>query len=99
LNREAIITDLSTERPQWILSAYSAAPKAPIQLFGGPQRERSFEEMRLHHYNALATGNPAAAVGLYPQKPHNFADEFKDSGDRCFSSNCRTTDAECTQQY
>lgn len=62
LNKDIIIADLSTERPQWILSAYGPGSKAPAQLFGGPVREQSFEEMRLHHYKGVASGNPGLAV-------------------------------------
>ncbi|KIN01005.1 hypothetical protein OIDMADRAFT_54146 [Oidiodendron maius Zn] len=62
LDKTAIITDLSSERPQWILSAYGPGRNAPAQLFGGPMREQSFEEMRLMHYMALASGNPQQAV-------------------------------------
>lgn len=63
LDKTAIITDLSSERPQWILSAYGPGRNAPAQLFGGPLREQSFEEMRLMHYMALASGTPQQAVG------------------------------------
>ncbi|KAI9743244.1 MAG: hypothetical protein M1818_003090 [Claussenomyces sp. TS43310] len=62
LSKEAIVADLSTERPQWILSAYGPGIRAPAQLFGGPLREQSFEEMRLHHYMGAASGNPAQAI-------------------------------------
>ena len=63
LEKAAIITDLSSERPQWILSAYGPGRQAPAQLFGGPLREQSFEEMRLLHYIGVASGNPQQAVG------------------------------------
>jgi nucleoporin NUP42 len=62
LEKSAIITDLSTERPQWILSAYGPGRGAPAQLFGGPQREQSFEELRLLHYMGLASGNAEQAA-------------------------------------
>ncbi|RDW73771.1 hypothetical protein BP5796_07213 [Coleophoma crateriformis] len=62
LDKDAIIVDLSTERPQWILSAYGPGFQAPEQLFGGPLREQSFEEMRLLHYMGQAAGNPQQAV-------------------------------------
>ncbi|TVY81949.1 Nucleoporin [Lachnellula suecica] len=61
LDKLQIITDLSSERPQWILSAYGPGRHAPAQLFGGP-REQSFEEMRLAHYMAAASGNPQQAA-------------------------------------
>jgi len=49
-------------RPEWIFSAYAPGRNAPVQLFGGPQRELSFEEMRLRHYEAAAAGRPEQAV-------------------------------------
>ncbi|KAI9841226.1 MAG: hypothetical protein M1838_003671, partial [Thelocarpon superellum] len=61
LRREAIIEDL-TERPEWLLSAYGPGRNAPIQLFGGPSREQSFEEMRLHHYHAASAGQVQQVV-------------------------------------
>lgn len=64
LDRNAIIADLQTERPQWILSAYGPGRQAPAQLFGGPIREQSFEEMHLSHYVAAMAGNPQQAVCL-----------------------------------
>lgn len=57
-----MITDLSSELPIWILSAYGPGLKAPIQLFGGEDREKSFEEMRLNHYALRAQGQEALAV-------------------------------------
>lgn len=62
LGKDGMITDLSTELPQWILSAYGPGLKAPIQLFGGEEREKSFEEMRLNHYALRAQGQEALAV-------------------------------------
>jgi len=44
------------------LSAYGPGRAAPAQLFGGPQREQSFEELRLLHYMGIASGNPQQAV-------------------------------------
>jgi nucleoporin NUP42 len=61
LDKGAILTDLTTEQPQWILSAYGPGRAAPAQLFGGA-REQSFEEMRLLHYISMAAGNPQQAV-------------------------------------
>ncbi|KAJ5703915.1 CCCH zinc finger domain protein [Penicillium malachiteum] len=49
-------------RPQWVFSAYAPLRDLPRQLFGGPQREQSMEEMRLRHYQAVAAGNPNQAV-------------------------------------
>ncbi|MCJ1466517.1 hypothetical protein MMC07_005137 [Pseudocyphellaria aurata] len=58
-----ITTDLGKERPQWILSAYGPGGKeAPIQLFGGPIREQSFEELRARHYELAASGNQQQAI-------------------------------------
>ena len=62
LDRETIAVDLRNEKPQWILSSYGPGRQAPRQLFGGPVREQSFEEMRLLHYAGFASGNPQAAV-------------------------------------
>ncbi len=62
LDKAAIVADLSTEKPQWILSAYGPGRGVPAQLFGGPLREQSFEELRLLHYMGLASGNPQQAV-------------------------------------
>ncbi|EGD94455.1 hypothetical protein TESG_01971 [Trichophyton tonsurans CBS 112818] len=49
-------------RPQWIFSAYGPGRNAPVQLFGGPEREQSFEEMRALHYAAVAEGKPQEAI-------------------------------------
>ncbi|KAE9369623.1 hypothetical protein N431DRAFT_380850 [Stipitochalara longipes BDJ] len=62
LEKAAIIIDLSSEKPQWILSAYGPGRGAPAQLFGGPQREQSFEELRLLHYIGVGSGNTQPAV-------------------------------------
>nr|XP_036582146.1 Nucleoporin AMO1 [Colletotrichum truncatum]KAF6790806.1 Nucleoporin AMO1 [Colletotrichum truncatum] len=71
LSKETIEKDLTSEQPQWILSAYGPGRDAPEQLFGGPMREQSFEEMRLHHVIATASGNPQQALNqaqeLYQQ--------------------------------
>jgi hypothetical protein len=61
LDKAAILVDLTSEQPQWILSAYGPGRFAPAQLFGG-EREQSFEEMRLLHYIGMASGNPQQAV-------------------------------------
>ncbi|KAK1760307.1 hypothetical protein QBC47DRAFT_366859 [Echria macrotheca] len=69
LNAELIQRDLTTDRPQWILSCYGPGKDAPEQLFGGPLREQSFEEIRLHYMNGAQAGNPQGAMaeieGLY----------------------------------
>ncbi|OJD13640.1 hypothetical protein AJ78_05921 [Emergomyces pasteurianus Ep9510] len=64
LNPDDIKADLTPGkgRPQWIFSCYGPGKNAPIQLFGGPQREQSFEEMRALHYAAAAAGNAQQAV-------------------------------------
>ena len=62
LRTDLVRDDLTSERPQWILSAYGPGRNVPRQLFGGSVREQSFEEMRLHHYLAAASGNPQKAV-------------------------------------
>ncbi|KAE8362785.1 hypothetical protein BDV27DRAFT_146659 [Aspergillus caelatus] len=49
-------------RPEWVFSCYGPGKNAPKQLFGGVQREQSFEELRLRHYEAAATGNAEQAV-------------------------------------
>ncbi|KAL4951448.1 hypothetical protein BDW69DRAFT_39128 [Aspergillus filifer] len=61
---EDIKTDLlaGKGRPDWIFSCYGPGRNAPKQLFGGPDREKSFEELRLRHYEAAATGNPGPAI-------------------------------------
>ncbi|CAK7270863.1 hypothetical protein SEPCBS119000_004306 [Sporothrix epigloea] len=59
---DGIVLDLTEERPPWIFSAYGPGRNAPAQLFGGAQTEQSFEELRLHYYNAVAAGNPQAAI-------------------------------------
>lgn len=59
IDKDNLVKDLSTERPQWILSCYGPGRNAPEQLFGGPIREQSFEEMRLLHYTSP---NPQQAV-------------------------------------
>lgn len=62
ISKETIQKDLTNELPQWILSSYSGGRDTPEQLFGGPIREQSFEEMKLHHVLAEAAGNPQKAV-------------------------------------
>ncbi|VUC35514.1 unnamed protein product [Clonostachys rosea] len=59
---ETIEADLTTDTPQWILSAYGPGKDPPEQLFGGFPREQSFEEMRFHFYQARAAGNEQQAL-------------------------------------
>ncbi|OKP15091.1 Nucleoporin AMO1 [Penicillium subrubescens] len=49
-------------RPEWVFSSYAPTRNVPRQLFGGPQREQSMEEMRLRHYELTAAGNMNQAV-------------------------------------
>ncbi|KMU86877.1 LOW QUALITY PROTEIN: hypothetical protein CIHG_04817 [Coccidioides immitis H538.4] len=49
-------------RPNWIFSSYGPGRYAPVQLFGGPEREQSFEKMRVIHYAATAAGNPQKVI-------------------------------------
>ncbi|KAJ5797777.1 uncharacterized protein N7503_007073 [Penicillium pulvis] len=64
LNASDIKLDLTVGkgRPEWIFSAYAPLRDLPRQLFGGPQREQSMEEMRLRHYQAAAAGNMNQAM-------------------------------------
>ncbi|KAL8377114.1 hypothetical protein RB595_007995 [Gaeumannomyces hyphopodioides] len=62
LSKDIIQIDLTTDRPQWILSAYGPGRDAPEQLFGGFPREQSFEEIRLMYEEGVAMGNPQAAL-------------------------------------
>lgn len=64
MNAKDIRVDLTAGegRPEWVFSAYAPNNKVPRQLFGGPQRELSMEEMRLRHYEATAAGNMNQAV-------------------------------------
>jgi nucleoporin NUP42 len=64
LTRDSIEKDLTTEQPQWILSAYGPGRDAPDQLFGGFPREQSFEEIRIHYMAGKASGNEQQVVGI-----------------------------------
>ena len=57
-----IRTDLTTDRPLYILSAYAPSKSLAEQLFGGQPREQSFEELRFRHYELTAQGNEAQAI-------------------------------------
>ncbi|OAA65354.1 Glycoside hydrolase, subgroup, catalytic core [Niveomyces insectorum RCEF 264] len=76
-----LVKDLTEDRPSWIFSAYGPGRNAPGQLFGGPQTEQSFEELRLHYYKAAASGNPQAAINdidnLYRQTQAQFENAIK----------------------
>lgn len=64
MDENDIKTDLTAGkgRPEWVFSCYGPGKNAPRQLFGGPQREQSFEEMRVRHYQAAAAGNIDKAI-------------------------------------
>ncbi|KAL9058992.1 MAG: hypothetical protein Q9206_001670 [Seirophora lacunosa] len=62
LDKDIISKDLTNERPLYILSAYGPGRDAPQQLFGGQLRERSFEELRLRHYELASAGNQPQAI-------------------------------------
>ncbi|XXH02091.1 hypothetical protein Hte_008457 [Hypoxylon texense] len=68
ITKDSIKTDLSDERPQWILSCYGPGKDAPEQLFGGYPREQSLEEVMLY---IRGSGNEqqawAEVTGLYQQ--------------------------------
>ena len=66
LSRDALEKDLTTEQPQWILSAYGPGRDAPAQLFGGSPREQSFEEIRLVFEQSKSTGTQQNAVRMGP---------------------------------
>ena len=53
---------MGKNRPLWIFSAFAPSKEVPRLLFGGPNRERSVEEMRLRHYELAAAGNLTEAV-------------------------------------
>lgn len=82
LSKDALRDDLTAEKPQWILSAYAPGKQAPVQLFGGPDREQSFEEMRLLHYNAVQVGTgpqeAARAEALYHQSNEQIETALRD---------------------
>ena len=61
LSKSVLTNDLSKERPEWILSAYGPGKDIPKQLFGGPLREQSFEELRVRHYELAAQGRQQQA--------------------------------------
>lgn len=69
INTDTIEKDLTSEVPQWILSAYAPGRDAPGQLFGGFPREQSFEELRLHFMMGKAAGNEQQAVSTQSIAP------------------------------
>ncbi|QUC23158.1 uncharacterized protein UV8b_07399 [Ustilaginoidea virens] len=71
ITTEGIEKDLTTDTPQWILSAYAPGRNAPEQLFGGFPREQSFEEMRMHYLTAKASGNEQQALNEAQELYHN----------------------------
>ncbi|KAJ5766962.1 uncharacterized protein N7511_004578 [Penicillium nucicola] len=64
VNSSDIKLDLTAgkNRPLWIFSAYSPQQHVPRQLFGGPGREQSPEELRARHYELAAAGSIDQAV-------------------------------------
>ena len=62
LDKDRIHIDLKDDRPRWILSSYSPSSDTPRQLFGGQLREKSFEELRLRHYELAANGQEQQAI-------------------------------------
>ncbi|KAI1332503.1 hypothetical protein F5Y16DRAFT_394575 [Xylariaceae sp. FL0255] len=48
ITKDGIKSDLTDERPNWILSSYGPGKDAPEQLFGGAMREQSLEEMMVY---------------------------------------------------
>lgn len=58
-SREGIQTDLTKERPKWILSSYAPGKNEKNLLDG---HDLSPEELRLRFYAARAAGNPALYV-------------------------------------
>ncbi|KAJ5306144.1 hypothetical protein PENANT_c024G04822 [Penicillium antarcticum] len=64
VNASDIKLDLTAgkNRPLWIFSSYSPQQHVPRQLFGGPGREQSPEELRARHYELAAAGNIDQAV-------------------------------------
>ncbi|PTB44474.1 uncharacterized protein TrAFT101_003024 [Trichoderma asperellum] len=71
ISADVIEKDLTTEAPQWILSAYAPGRDAPDQLFGGYPREQSFEELRLHYMVGKASGNEQQALNEAQQLYQN----------------------------
>ncbi|KAI5301452.1 hypothetical protein KEM56_001707 [Ascosphaera pollenicola] len=59
-----IIQDLTpgVGRPTWIFSSYAPGKDAPVQLFEGPNREISPEEMRVMHYMAVESNTVQQAI-------------------------------------
>ncbi|KAI0179617.1 hypothetical protein GGR52DRAFT_206525 [Hypoxylon sp. FL1284] len=68
VTKDGIKSDLTIERPQWILSCYGPGRDSPAQLFGGYPREQSLEEIMLY---IRGSGNEQQAMsevtGLYQQ--------------------------------
>lgn len=62
INQDLIVSELSRERPIWLLSCYSPRADLPKQLFSGPDRELSAEEVRLRHYELASQGRMEEAI-------------------------------------
>ncbi|KAL7898181.1 hypothetical protein HDV63DRAFT_374930 [Trichoderma sp. SZMC 28014] len=76
---DVIEKDLTTEAPQWILSAYAPGRDAPDQLFGGYPREQSFEELRLHYMVGKASGNEQQALNEAQQLWQNAKQQMENA--------------------
>ncbi len=63
-SKDTLLKDLTPgeDLPIWVMSSFCPGVKAPMQLFGGEEREKSFEEMRLNHYMLREQGQEALAV-------------------------------------
>ncbi|KAL1899305.1 hypothetical protein Cpir12675_001498 [Ceratocystis pirilliformis] len=62
LSRDAIEKDLTSETPQWILSAYGPGTNAPEQLWGGFPLEQSADEIRLYYLTSEQAGKQGEAL-------------------------------------
>ncbi|KHN97170.1 CCCH zinc finger domain protein [Metarhizium album ARSEF 1941] len=76
---DIMIKDLTSDAPQWILSAYAPGRNAPEQLFGGYPREQSFEEMRLHFMMGKAAGNEQQALSQAQELYHNAQQQMQNA--------------------
>ncbi|KAL8774943.1 MAG: hypothetical protein Q9209_000422 [Squamulea sp. 1 TL-2023] len=81
LDKSSIKTDLSSDRPLYILSAYGPGRDAPQQLFGGQPREQSFEELRLRHYELASAGNETQAIQEAAELYNNAEQQIKSALD------------------
>lgn len=61
VNPDTIKTDLTVERPQWVLSSYAPGKEPPAQLIDN--KDFSPEEIRLQYYQLASQGNTGLFVG------------------------------------